>query len=329
MDLDQQIAAASAHAPPGMMAVHYSFPRWEGDSALISFGVPGRRDALFDVTLDPATDAVNGISSIPKTIAFLRHFHTDLLLLPYGETATSIMGVLLFVMAMTGVVLWWPRPDLWRSGKWRKTIAISRKARGYRLWREIHLTVGFWTALVLAFMSASGALLAFPGSRGLFGMQDDRHGHGRHAAIEMRRHREDAGLAPEHTRPLVIKDIVSAAHDLLPSAVLTDIQLNASPGGVRIRAEFPELGSQNPVMMQVGPHGMARILHDPRSEPVRARFFEWLHIVHEGKLGQSAWLEGPLVVTLAMTGTALVVFTISGWMMWLRRRAARRSRAGT
>lgn len=225
------ITAARHAAPVSMIPLRFDPARWEGDSAVITFGPPEERHPTFQVMMNPAEGTVSGIYQIPKFLRFLHNLHADLLLLPYGETATSMMGVGLLFFAITGVILWWPRPDLWKSGKWRKTIVPSSAARGYRLWREVHVSLGLWAASMLVFMSISGALLAFPLSRSLFGVP--------HPGANP--HQEQTRPAQSHGEEGLDRAI-TLIEDAYPQALLVHAQFVSTPKQQHLQVSLPAYG---------------------------------------------------------------------------------------
>ncbi len=114
---------------------------------------------------DPYTGRNLG-SSTSRLLPFLnatREFHINLLLHEQGRISQFAGGFAMTVMALSGIVLWWPR-----SAKWIRHLGVRRAARGTRLVWESHRAVGFWSSCLVLALSGTGAMLALQ-SRGFLG----------------------------------------------------------------------------------------------------------------------------------------------------------------
>ncbi|MEO8778967.1 MAG: PepSY-associated TM helix domain-containing protein [Rhodanobacter sp.] len=83
--------------------------------------------------------------------------HTELALGESGAAAIGIAGALLFLMALIGIVLWWPGV---RS--WKRAIRINWRARWVGINFDMHRTFGFWCFLLVAMWGITGAYFIFP-----------------------------------------------------------------------------------------------------------------------------------------------------------------------
>jgi uncharacterized iron-regulated membrane protein len=94
-----------------------------------------------------------GIWAVSK----LLELHDDLLA---GETGRSINGlaaVLVIVLALTGIVVWWPGIK-----KWRRSLIARRNSGWQRFTWELHSMIGFWTLGFIVLFALSGAYLGNP-----------------------------------------------------------------------------------------------------------------------------------------------------------------------
>jgi uncharacterized iron-regulated membrane protein len=115
--------------------------------------------------VDPYTGRDLG-SSTSRLLPFLnaiREFHINLLLHEHGRISQFAGGFAITLVALSGIVLWWPR-----SAKWTRHLGIRRAARGTRLAWESHRAVGFWSSCLVLALSGTGAMLALQ-SRGFLG----------------------------------------------------------------------------------------------------------------------------------------------------------------
>jgi uncharacterized iron-regulated membrane protein len=138
--VDGIIAAARAVAPDGMVPTNYAAPSAPGLPATVRLSPPGRQSGpgeALRVDVDPVTLAA---TSNPSE-GFLRqvfYLHSTLLMRNReGRQLVGCFGVAMLVLAVSGLVNWWPR-----RGKWRTAFIVSPTARGYRLWRELHGMAG-------------------------------------------------------------------------------------------------------------------------------------------------------------------------------------------
>ncbi|MBB2205449.1 PepSY domain-containing protein [Gluconacetobacter takamatsuzukensis] len=313
MGAEAMVAAARAVAPAGTLPLRFDPARWPGDSAVVAFGPAGERHPEFEVMVDPTHATVLHTHVVPHLLRVLHNLHADLLLLPYGQNATGVMGVLLSVMAVTGLILWWPHPALWASGKWRRTIMVSPRARGYRLWRETHISLGFWTLGILLFLALSGTVLAFPFARPLFGVQGgDRPAHGR---------AHHADHAPAIPGEQGLDTALAALHTQMPDAVLTSARLGTRPAEQSFTVILPAYGPNRPATVRYDTDAeTVSLTRDPAKQRTGELTFMWLHTLHEAKLAGPSVIAGLWRTAVGIAGAALFFFSISGGIMWLLRR---------
>jgi uncharacterized iron-regulated membrane protein len=94
-----------------------------------------------------------------RFVTWLLSLHDDLL---GGETGRSVNGagaLLVIVLALTGIVVWWPGV---RS--WRRSLMVRRHVGWRRFIWDLHSMVGFWTLGIILMFAISGAYLCFPES---------------------------------------------------------------------------------------------------------------------------------------------------------------------
>jgi uncharacterized iron-regulated membrane protein len=105
-------------------------------------------------------------------VEFALALHTDLALGAAGAIADGIGGALLFLMALSGMVLWWPGVRAWK-----RALRINWRARWAGLNFDLHRTFGFWCFLLVAMWGITGAYFIFPDSvQSLIGAISDVNG---------------------------------------------------------------------------------------------------------------------------------------------------------
>ncbi len=74
-----------------------------------------------------------------------------------GATFNGLGGIILFVVSVTGIVLWWPGKK-----NWKRSLNVKWNARWPRRNWDMHSAFGFWTFPLLAMWALSGAYFIFP-----------------------------------------------------------------------------------------------------------------------------------------------------------------------
>lgn len=83
--------------------------------------------------------------------------HVYLLMGATGYVVNCLAGIGLLVLAITGVVLWWPGIRLWKRGL---TIALRRKWK--RVNYDTHAAVGFWSLLIVSWWGLTAVYFLAP-----------------------------------------------------------------------------------------------------------------------------------------------------------------------
>jgi uncharacterized iron-regulated membrane protein len=64
------VAAAQAHAPPGMITDHVDLPTAEGASAVVQVGKPGQEQGKVAIYVDPVSLKILGSTSVVARLQF-------------------------------------------------------------------------------------------------------------------------------------------------------------------------------------------------------------------------------------------------------------------
>jgi uncharacterized iron-regulated membrane protein len=146
---DAEVAAAIA-AVPGASLHKYQLPAAPDDAVQI---VVGRNGSETRVWLDPTTAGVlkvQGEEQRPMRLVF--HLHGELLAGPAGSIIVETAACWAVVMLLTGLYLWWPRGARGPAG-----VLYPRLRGGKRLfWRDIHAVAGIWVSFAALFLIATG-----------------------------------------------------------------------------------------------------------------------------------------------------------------------------
>lgn len=130
------IAAARA-ANPGYTARNLS---WEGDDepVVVRLAKGAERGGL-EVALDPHTAAVLGTPRGKDAFDVAEQLHRNLAAGPVGKQIVGASTAFLLVLAITGVILRWPRRSSWRA--W---LTFDPKLRGRGFLWHLHSVAATW-----------------------------------------------------------------------------------------------------------------------------------------------------------------------------------------
>lgn len=131
----RQLEAALA-AFPGAGFHSYRLPERDGDAAMVHLALPAQ-GAMRDVFVAPQGGVVGVLDPDARVIAVVRRIHGQLLLGPRGSWMVELAASWAIVMIVTGLYLWWPR------GRGLAGVLWPRRRT---LLRDLHAVTGFWVA---------------------------------------------------------------------------------------------------------------------------------------------------------------------------------------
>ncbi|KQW32079.1 hypothetical protein ASE36_07745 [Rhizobium sp. Root274] len=145
--------SAQAEAAYGEVAgeiVQYIAPRTPTQASLFRVN---QGDGSFMVAVDPYTakvlghwDRRAGLYDLAETI------HGTLLIGDLGDRLIEIAAGFGIMLVVTGLYLWWPRDERGFSS----VLVPQLSAKGRQLWKSLHLSIGFYAALLLVVFLLSG-----------------------------------------------------------------------------------------------------------------------------------------------------------------------------
>lgn len=90
-------------------------------------------------------------------VSTLIDLHADLLAGPAGRKVNAIGAVAALLLALTGLVLWWPG-----IRRWRRSLRLQRGVGWKRLVWDLHSMTGFWCYGFVLVFALSGLYLCIP-----------------------------------------------------------------------------------------------------------------------------------------------------------------------
>ena len=153
---DDELKKAATRAYPGFTIIEMSRAQNLDQAVSISLRrYNDRRDRIFN----PYTGEDLG-DSTPlgiRLVSKLLQLHDDLLAGDTGRRVNGFGGLLLIVLALSGIVVWWPGIKTWR-----RSLIVHTNVGWRRFTWDLHSMIGFWTLGFVALFGLSGAYLGNP-----------------------------------------------------------------------------------------------------------------------------------------------------------------------
>ncbi len=307
---------ALAKEPDGMRATGLRFPDEPGKPvqamARAQSNEGGGRPRFLTVFLDPPTGAVLDVMDFRASLfGFLHIFHENLMLPQFsGRQIVGWAGVGMLVLSLTGIWLWWPR----NAGSFRQVLRGLRWTRSSRFTFNLHNMLGFWIAIPLAVVSLTGIYLSFP--------QTARNAMSSIATMNPQGQRGGFG-DPLPQTALTADAALAIALAAEPGAKPRSLFLPVQARGGRAaepswRLQMERVSSGDAVTVTIGDRsGKASPVVAPQSGDRAASWIRW---IHEGSHSGAIW-----AAIVFLTGVFPTIFAITGVIMWLRKRAARKT----
>jgi uncharacterized iron-regulated membrane protein len=251
------------------------------------------------VGVDPYTGRVLGKVDRSKGFARWVHLlHTRLLAGRPGEIIVGGFTVVTLLMAITGVYLWWPR-QIW---------TVKATARSWRrLNFDLHNVLGWYSAVLLVFISLSGVLIAYESQLDPLVLKLN----GR--AVAAKPAQVSSTVIPG-AAPISLDEAYRAAQAAVPDAFIANMNI-PDPGKAvyRMAVKFPEDRT---------PAGRSRVAVDQysgavldvvstRTQPLGTKILNLKRSIHTGDV--FGWPSQALafLVSLALAGQV-----VTGFLIW-------------
>lgn len=290
----------------------------------------GRGGELFRVYVHPQTlEVLKVIPDGARLTRLLFYLHGELLLGRPGSMMVELAASWAVVMILTGYYLWWPRGRRGVAGLLYPRLG----ARGRPLWRDLHAVAGVWVSVFTLFLLISG----LPWAASWGGMLKDIRQAG--TAITVRQdwttgsqsevaeriaanrqdhagHHRSGGVAMSEGLYLELDRLVPVVAPLGLAAPA----LISPPSGLSASWTARSEAQNRPLRQSLTLDGATGTITS------RKFFAEWALIdrlvgygvaIHEGQM--FGWLNQALGV---FTALGLVVVSVSGFVMWWKRRPA-------
>jgi uncharacterized iron-regulated membrane protein len=245
--------------------------------------------------VDPYTGEVLGLRNREKSFARWVHLlHTRLAADKLGEAVVGWLDVALLGLALTGLILWWPR----------KIVSVGAASSWKRTNFDLHNALGFYASLVTLVITLSGVMIGFEN------VTDPL----------VRR----LGAAPDAPAPqsapvggavrISIDQAVAIAEQALPGAFASNVGLPGGPKApFRIFKKFPEdrtpAGRSRVYVDQFS--GRVLLVENTRTAPLGTRIINLKRSLHTGDIFGAPTQALYFLVSLAVAAQA-----ITGALIW-------------
>ena len=267
-------------------------------------------DDYIAIDVHPLTGRLLGVSQFDESfLHWLQHLHFELLAGRTGRILNGIGAALILVMALTGIVIWWPG-----IARWRQSTKVDFRRRWKRINWDLHSATGFWTAALLLLWTISGIYFAWPLYFG--------------AAVNALSPVTLAKLPPPSrakttTPPPDVRRLLAQAQSLSPGATPLSITLPArGRGHIRVfmaRETPPRYESADYHFFDAATGRHLLVWHRGRESTFGDLVIAWLGPLHFGTFGGI-----PVKVLWVILGLAPAVLAVTGLLMYWNRYLGKR-----
>lgn len=256
------------------------------------FSLRSRRAAM----VNPYTGEVLGLRDREVSFArWLHLLHTRLTAGKLGEAMVGWFSVAMLGLAITGVVLWWPR----------KILTVGSAASWKRTNFDLHNVLGFYSSLVMLAITLSGVLIAFENTTDPL----------------VRRLNPPSPEAPgPQSTPIAggtrisVDNAVAIAAQALPGAFASNVGMPNSPTAVfRILKKFPEdrtpAGRSRVYIDQFS--GKTLLVENTRTAPLGTRILNLKRSAHTGDI-----FGAPTQALYFIVSLGIALQAVTGALIW-------------
>lgn len=241
-------------------------------------------------------------------MTWLYDLHYTLLLDHPGKLVMAIVGGLLVVSLLSGVYLWWPPKQ-----KWRSALTIKRHASVERLTYDLHKVSGIYSLILMLLLALTGIALEIP--EYVNPLID--------FVSPLTPPPKPKSTALEAGSRITLDQAVGMAQQLIPNGQLAWIEtphdvygsyrINLYQDGEPSR-RFPKT---NVWIDQYS--GQILAVQQPTEFSAGQTLVTWLHPLHSG---EALAMPGRFLVCLS--GLLCPMFFITGLLRWLQKRSAKK-----
>jgi uncharacterized iron-regulated membrane protein len=150
-----EVALQISQVKPNAKIRRVRLPARAGDPYIVQVDSAGVQQRLIT---EASTGRILGTQDT-KWVDWMIDLHRNLLVGKTGRKAVGVVGVILFALAATGLLLW-----VSGARKWRAWISVRPQGGTRRFHFELHRAVGLWSYGLLSVIAFTGIGLSYPDS---------------------------------------------------------------------------------------------------------------------------------------------------------------------
>lgn len=278
------------------------FPEHPGEAVQVNIF---RQNQGMELFLNPYTAEVLGSRKLDGTglMQLIERFHSNLLLARPGRLANGYGALALLLLAITGIIIWWPGRRLMKR---RLTIKFS--ANWKRINFDFHHAVGFWGMLGFTLLCVTGAWFTWPQF-----FRDTVSGWG----YKVTQPQRVVVQRPPGVERLPLSELIAAADAAVPGAPVSRINL---PNGASEPIRLNKAGSGQPFFrtattVTMNPYTKEVLRVDSlESKAPGDRILSWIGPLHFGNFSGMT-----IKVIWFLLGLTMPALFLSGFIMWWQR----------
>jgi uncharacterized iron-regulated membrane protein len=235
-----------------------------------------------------------------------------------GNTGLLISGWMalgLFILCITGVILWWPGIRRWAS-----SLVLHPRSSWRRVNWDLHAVIGFWMSASLLAVTFTGLSFAFPVL--ITNLMLLVTGSSPHAVAHLEVPAKP--MTPSTAPILTIDQAILTAHAALPSnAPLSEMQLPS-----KLNAPYSATGYytetapySRPVHISLDPHtGSLLAYSDTKSQDLGLRLIQSFFAIHFGSFAGEGSIGLLVKAFWVLIGLTPALLGITGLLMYWNRK---------
>ncbi len=214
-----------------------------------------------------------------------------------GSIIVVVNGLLLLIMAISGLIYGWPRSNAWTS------LLKIKWSSGFNLWaRQLHKLMGFIVAPFTVLIAVTGLILITEIVIGAFAVNGQ--GPGNYSAT----------LAPA-LKASKIDNAITVARAEFPSGLLRDMRFNDHKIVIQSISGLSDPWEVNRVVLNANSLSVTKRLSADQQHAWWATILPWHTGTGLGWLGR---------IVLVLSGVTLLVMAVLGVLLWWRSPARKR-----
>jgi len=299
--VDEWVASARKAVGPGGN-LNLVFPKQPGDTVEFSLFRQGKSTFVY---LNPYTAEVLGtrVNDGTGVLRWMERFHSNLTMARTGRILNGWGALALLLLALTGIIIWWPGRRLFR-----KRLTIKFSANWKRINFDFHHAVGFWGMLGFSLLCITGAWFTWPQF-----FRETVSGWGYTVTTPQR----ITVQRPAGADKLPLSELIAVANAAVPGVPVSRVNM---PSGANEPVRLNKAGDGEPFFrtattVTVNPYTKEVLRVDSLATKAPGdRILQWMAPLHIGNFGGLT-----IKIIWFILGLTMPALFISGFIMWWQR----------